>query len=539
MRKVASSFLWLFVFTIPLDRLNLDQLAGAGIAGTITRIVGGVAFIVGAILTLFEGRLQRLGSMHVLVYGFMIWAGISGLWSLYPDESIVRALTYGQLVLMVWLIAQFASDQEAQVHLLSAYVAGAMVVGGSLILGYVLGSNTAAFHGRYTSLGYNPNDLALTLALGVPFAWHMFVKRTGFWGWFGFFYGPVAILGVLLSASRGGAIATLVAMLIIPFTLLQLSRLKRMSVLILAGLAIVSAAYIVPETSWERVATLDDNAEATWSWENVKNLRSNNMRLAIWEAGMEVFSEHPVLGIGAGGFVNVVSPVGGERFVAHNVFVSILVELGVIGCVLFVVMLLGLGFSTRYMERSERVFWLMVLLTYTVGGLFLTWEHTKQTWLVMGLLAARMTVLRPAQIAQNRARPFNPMAMIMTTPQPIIPKPVPEDEDPKPEAEAAVKPDLKSGQKNGKHLKQRTATALLFEERQRIVVQALLTQEKFIEETDLSAFFHHLAKKDHRWKSARGAQAYFRRKLKEACPKTLAEWRTLAEVWAETLPAEQ
>ena len=96
-----------------------------------------------------------------------------------------------------------------------------------------------------------------------------------------------------------------------------------------------------------------------------------------------MFRERPFLGVGVGGYLNVVDPVAGERRVAHNVFLSILVELGLIGLVLFLTMIFALLGSVRYMEKDERVLWMLLVATYLVGGFFLTWEHSKQTWLIM------------------------------------------------------------------------------------------------------------------------------------------------------------
>src|SRR5690606_31979366 len=109
---------------------------------------------------------------------------------------------------------------------------------------------------RYAAGGGDANDLAMILALAIPMAWYLgTVYRQPLLRWLCRGYLPVALVAIGLTGSRGGMLATTVALLVVPLLLTRLSpgRLTTAIVMLVAagGLAI---AY-TPETLIERFAT--------------------------------------------------------------------------------------------------------------------------------------------------------------------------------------------------------------------------------------------------------------------------------------------
>jgi O-antigen ligase len=315
----------------------------------------------------------------------------------------------------------------------------------------------------------------------------------GIGGLIGLAYLPVALAAILLSASRGGAFAAVVAMMLVPIGFAKMSHLRKVAVAGSLVIAVIAAALTVPDRSWERLMTIDDEASTRWTLGNLENLDLMNMRVAIWKEGLDQFKESPFVGVGAGGYLNVVDPVHGERRVAHNIFLSILVELGMIGLLLFVLMMTMLFVSTRHLPSDERLTWIFVLGTYLVGGLFLSWEHTKQTWMIVGLLAARFTVTRTARKPKRQEIPDETRAVI------------------------------------ARHMERQR-----WDKARELVIDLLITREELRDSDTVETLFERLSEMNDDWPDVASVADYFDDRLSYV-PPTVVEWRELAEEWSEKL----
>ena len=61
--------------------------------------------------------------------------------------------------------------------MLEAYLGGAVVSAAATIVRYSLNQQT--YWRRYAAPGFEPNDLGLTLALAIPMALYLALRRTG------------------------------------------------------------------------------------------------------------------------------------------------------------------------------------------------------------------------------------------------------------------------------------------------------------------------------------------------------------------------
>ena len=266
----------------------IGDIVGANIPVTVTQIVGVIALMVAVVATLFEGRLMRFDRAHAFVFAFIVWACLSSLWSLDPESALERVITYLQLAFMVWLLCQYAQSRDDQIGFMTAYLCGAGFVVIQLFIGYALGGTVFSyeiFPGRYTSMGYNPNDLALTLAIGIPMAWYVFTNTGGLANLIAVGYMPAAMAGILLSASRGGTFAALVALLVLPLGFFRMTHGRKLIVALALVAAVGAAVAIVPERSWDRLMTIDDLASEKWSTETWQTSRWST---SAWRSGRKV-----------------------------------------------------------------------------------------------------------------------------------------------------------------------------------------------------------------------------------------------------------
>jgi len=379
--KIAFGSLWLLVFTMPWE----DAITIPGF-GTSVRLIGMVTCGLGALAILERGRVRKPAIGHVVMALFVVLAVLSFLWSLYPEGTLIEAFSYVQLFIMVWLIWELAPGVQEQMHLMRAYVFGTFVSGIDTV--YLFLSHQESVYQRYAGAKLDANDLGLIMALSIPMSYYLLIQNHGRMVWVYRVHLILAGTTILLTASRGATLATVVALAIVPLTQARLGGRQRVALLLTVILLIGGILFLVPETSWERLATVPTEFEqGTFTG-----------RTIIWKAGWEIFRAHPFFGIGANAFRVIVSRELGEPIrmgeadpapPAHNTFLSVLVEQGVLGFLVFCGMLGALAVSLRGMPPFPQRLWIVSLAVWVVGVSSLTWEMRKPTWFFFGLLMAQ------------------------------------------------------------------------------------------------------------------------------------------------------
>jgi len=370
----------MFVFSLPWEYfVTIDLL------GSVSRVIGVAAISIGVFAIAIGGRLRRPALILSLAFAFTLLNLLSMFWTIDAGATFVRVVTYGQLLGLAWLIWEFARNVEEQQALMVAYCAGAYLCIADLLRNFLAGKRIHGSDPRYSGLGFNANDLGLMLALGIPMAWHMYLNRKGIVRLAAASYLPLAVVGILLTASRSGFLCSIVALSIVPLTLPRRSVRSIVMVAIVLLAAAGAAVLIVPQSSWDRILTTS------------QELRAGTLggRGPIWAAGLQIFQDHMVLGAGAGAFESSVEPVVGPKGSAHNVFLAILVEQGIVGMLAFVALLAACGWRVYLMRRPQRAVWTVVACVWLVGSMSLGWQYSKITWLLFGLIAAEASGAQP------------------------------------------------------------------------------------------------------------------------------------------------
>src|SRR5260370_22837039 len=210
---------------------------------------------------------------------------------------------------------------------------------------------------------------------------------------------------IVLTSSRAATLATLVALAIVPLTQGRWTGGQRIALLLTVSLLDDGALLFVPSSSGERLSTVA--TEVTQG--------TLTGRTIIWRAGWEIFRVHPFLGIGANAFRVVVSRVLAEPIrlderdpapPAHNTFLSVLVEQGVVVFAVFCALLGVLALSLTSLPHFQQRLWIVSLAVWLVGVASLTWEMRKPTWFFFGLLMAQCGSMVPERSVQSLARRF-------------------------------------------------------------------------------------------------------------------------------------
>lgn len=275
---------------------------------------------------------------------------------------------------------------------MTAFVCGAWVSVINTFTDFMaIGIKYGAGEVRYKATGWNENELAIVLSLAIPLAAYAGVmERNKLLAWCCRGYLVAAPLAVALTASRGGAVVAFVALLASLFVGFKDWSSRAITVAVLIVACIVAYKF-VPEKSWERLATMSHDVD--WDY-----------RIPIWHSGFLVFEEHPFIGVGAGAFLPAVK----VQFVAHNTFLSVLVEEGLAGFLIFLGLLAGLFRIACLMPSQQRKLWIAMLLCWGIGVSSATWEQTRTTWLIFGLLIAQGYPIYMEKRDEKRFAPAQP-----------------------------------------------------------------------------------------------------------------------------------
>jgi O-antigen ligase len=372
--SVAWLLLVVFVFTIPWEKSVWIPAIG-----TIAHLAGLLAFGAGILAGIRRRQLRPPNAALLIAVLFVLWSGLTWFWSFDQAATRGRILTLAELLGMVWLIWDQCRGPARQLQLIGAYVCGSGFASCISLWRYF--HHIQTYYLRYAAGGFDPNDFGLNLAIALPMTLYLALRGHGWIRWFWFASVPAILATILLTASRAGLLATCAALLFAVWTWRRGDWAYRIAtVLFAAGLALSLRSGPAPQR--QRLATIGHEISTG----------TLHDRTRIWKAGLRALRLRPIQGVGSGAYPKAVEPwlgkptVKGFQYVAHNTFLSILVESGAVGFAICGVLMALLAFFVWSMAPPERALWTVVAAVWTVGVFTLTWEDHKPTWLIMALI---------------------------------------------------------------------------------------------------------------------------------------------------------
>lgn len=369
MRKITFWLAVALTFIVPWE----DSITVAAL-GSVARLMGLVLAAFWAATVLVEGQFRKPHLFHVLVLLFFLWNFVSVFWSPDTSATVQRIKTYGQIFLLLLIYWDVFQEPKELIAGIQAYVFGAYVLIVNTIYNYVQGNVSVAYEGRYSATGVNAVDLTLILMLGLPVAMQLFFSnaqnrqnillRIVYLA-----YIPLAIFAILLTGSR----TSLIAVIPFAFYLVGTRQISSSAKLLVVSILIVSLLALIPfipSTIVSRLGTLGSSIEA----------RDLGGRFELWMEALRVFSAHPITGLGSG---TLDSAIGSA---AHNTFVSILAETGVVGFFIFLLILAVVIFQAVNVPNGNAGLWIAIFLTWAIGVFSLSWDFRKLTWLFLNFI---------------------------------------------------------------------------------------------------------------------------------------------------------
>jgi O-antigen ligase len=386
MRRIAWLLLLLFAFVIPWE-YSLDL--GVPL-GNIARLAGLLVLLAAIPAVLASGRLRAPGPMLWLVMALYLWFCCTYFWTIEPLATLDKMRGFFQVMMIVWLVWEFAESPGDLRALLRAAVAGSWVLAILTIGDFASAQAIASAQIRFAASGQDPNDVARFLDLGFPLA-ALLANSESRWPWrlLAAGYLPLGLLAVLLTASRGGFLAALVSLAGSGLLLLH-GRPKRALAGLLALPPIAALLWLLlPQGGLARLATIPEQLQRG----------DLNQRLNIWEAGWHAFVRAPFFGTGVGTFVSAAGTAFSDT--AHNTALSIAVGGGLCALFLATAIVAAALWSIAQMRGPLRWAMATALAVWLITSLVATVEESRSTWLLLAIiaLAGRLSVEEPEELA--------------------------------------------------------------------------------------------------------------------------------------------
>ncbi len=368
----------LFVFTFPIEPIDLEAIRGVS---SLARVAGLLFFSTCLLYpkVCFNRPPQALWwfAGYVSVYGLMGF--------FIPEQFVGRFIigfqTFIQLLVLCWVGSTLLQEEKFARHTLLAFSIATLLSATGMLLG-LSGFSETRGGGRLSTSGFNPNGLAIIMALGAQALIGFGIDQTRRNIWMRVTFIAMSffpLTAMVYTGSRGGIVAFLagVALYALPYR-----RSKRKMIAILGvTMAVVGIIYAVV------------NDEATLSrFERSYDTGDTAGRDQIFAASIEMISEKPLLGWRPVVLLYELGARTRSPFIirdAHNLFLHLLLEVGLLGAMPF---LIGLGLCVRAAwtarVRSLGLFPLVWLITMIAANMSDTMLSTKSLWLVLILSLA-------------------------------------------------------------------------------------------------------------------------------------------------------
>lgn len=399
---LSGSFLMvpltLYVLAIFFDDTGLVEI---GSAAKWLGVVAGLLLIVRGLLT----RAWRPPARSAWFFAaFCFWGLLTIFWSIRPDESQSALITLVELVsLSVALSVTPLSGRELRLIREMVVVGGTLVAAFGLWQWFEAGALTVVRLGldQVSGPSTNPNLLAHNLYLPISFslAGILVAKRFGPRAWSGFAF-TTMMVAVTLTQSRGGIVGVICILSFVLWSHRKV-QLRTLVALVIFGILV-----------WQLLPVLLARFTGAEFW-------SGSGRLDIWKVGIQALKSYWIAGSGLGTFpfayFEVVSLKGGgmRRGVpleldAHNLYLQLGVELGVVGVVLFAIAFLSLFRGLLRIERREEdplppSSLRAALIGFLVSAFFSGFIRVKLFWLTVGLSMLVVVWSRSSSMVEGRA----------------------------------------------------------------------------------------------------------------------------------------
>lgn len=377
-------FIVVLFSAVPKHPLMGDQVGG-GI--TIIKIVGLLAFFSAMVYTALRGYLPPLLQTWPIRLFLMLSALALVSYLALGDKTDITLSPFMSYVSYLILLFVTMALVDSQTRL--RYSTLAFIGAPTLAALYTLREwELKGFQGgsRPGYVAGDANYYAANAILALALAYFLCQAKRPLWERaYSLCCAGLIVLAMVASASRGGFFALCLCGGYI------FIRSKRKLLLAGCGLFLTLLLIVSPSSPIHRILHPDYG-----------DTQSSRIHRALWVFGLKQMIKHPIMGIGLGQFKPTVARehgLGGQvSAIAHNTYIEYGAELGILGLILFLAIIVSTWISlerirNEALRRQDEFFYAVSsgmqtgLLGFCVAAFFLSAEYLKTFWIMIFLCA--------------------------------------------------------------------------------------------------------------------------------------------------------
>jgi O-antigen ligase len=377
----------------------------------IVALIGWLAIVSCAVSQLGRGRpVIEMSRELWLAVALFVWAFFTIPFSLHPGGSFTTLTEgYAKALVLLWLTGHVITTERRYRTVAIVLSLIAVPIAATAIGQYLSGDFddglVPRIRGYESTLAGNPNDLAMTLNLILPFT--VAIVRTDRRPAVKLALSLIVvglIVAVICTFSRGGFMTLVVIGLLYIRTYFK----RRRVLALILVIAMVLGVSIAPEGYLSRMETISSiDADITGS---------SQQRWEDMQAAVTSILQRPIIGAGIGSGILALNEVRGGRWLdVHNVYLVYAVDLGLPGLLLFLLLALGVLRKARLVrqrsaEMSDRIALYRLaeateisLLAFMVAGMFTPGAYLAYFYYFAGLALALGRLGEPLRHASPAA----------------------------------------------------------------------------------------------------------------------------------------
>ncbi len=195
--------------------------------------------------------------------------------------------------------------------------------------------------GTTKKVGGNPNGLASVIAISIPFIFFYYRYYTSrLFKVLLVSLFPVLLYALVLTGSRSGLLAAMTAVTVCALK----SKAKVLNIIIIL---------IIAAGTWTQLGDMHKQRYETLVDKNIEGRHGVDGRIEHIRRGLAIFAKRPLAGYGIGTYREANYNVNSEDLVSHNFYIGVLVELGIIGFMLYSLFIIGIFKNINRIKKAH------------------------------------------------------------------------------------------------------------------------------------------------------------------------------------------